>query len=186
MRLNWLDSSVNVIDKFTDYCGKAVAWLTLLMVLLSTVIVVLRYGFGLGWIALQESVLYFHSLVFMLGAAYTLKADGHVRVDIFYQKYSLTQKAWVNLIGCILLLLPFCGFVFYISFEYVSSSWQIMEKSSEAGGLPLVFVSKSFLLLLALTLALQGLAEIGRNILLLNNQACQIGLATQPSTKEGK
>jgi len=158
---------VQIIDAITELLGKWVAWLTLLMVLLTFSIVVLRYGFNLGWIAMQESVLYFHGLVFMLGAAYTLKHDGHVRVDIFYQKYSPKQKALLNLFGSLILLLPVCVFIFFISFNYVISSWQIMENSPEAGGLPLVYLNKSLILLLAITLFLQGLAEITRNVVTL-------------------
>jgi TRAP-type mannitol/chloroaromatic compound transport system permease small subunit len=165
-----LNKFVTVIDCFTESIGKVIAWFTLLMVLLTFVIVVLRYGFNLGWIAMQESVLYFHGYVFMLGAAYTLKNEGHVRVDIFYQKFSLRQKALVNLFGALFLLLPVCIFIFIISFDYVAISWQIMEKSSEAGGLPFVYVSKSLLLLLAVSLSLQGMAEIARNLLIIKNK----------------
>jgi len=165
MLLTLAKKFVKAVDACTELLGRGVAWLTLLMVLLTFSIVVLRYGFNLGWIAMQESVLYFHGFVFMLGAAYTLKHDGHVRVDIFYQKYSAKQKAWLNLFGSLLLLLPVCIFIFFISFNYVISSWQIMEQSSEAGGLPLVYLNKSLILLLAITLSLQGLAEITRNVL---------------------
>ncbi|MFT5635158.1 MAG: TRAP-type mannitol/chloroaromatic compound transport system permease small subunit [Cognaticolwellia sp.] len=167
MLLTLANKFVQTIDVITELLGKAVAWLTLLMVLLTFSIVVLRYGFNLGWIGMQESVLYFHGLVFMLGAAYTLKHDGHVRVDIFYQKYSHKQKALLNLFGSIMLLLPVCIFIFFISVNYVMSSWQIMESSPEAGGLPLVYLHKSLILLLAVTLSLQGLAEITRNLLIL-------------------
>tara|TARA_R110000744_G_scaffold39339_1_gene89621 strand:- start:4149 stop:4694 length:546 start_codon:yes stop_codon:yes gene_type:complete len=167
MLLTFANKLVQTIDAFTELLGKMVAWLTLLMVLLTFSIVVLRYGFNLGWIGMQESVLYFHGLVFMLGAAYTLKHEGHVRVDIFYQKYSLKQKAMLNLFGCVMLLLPVCIFIFFISFNYVLSSWQIMESSPEAGGLPLVYLNKTLILLLAITLALQGIAEITRNLLIL-------------------
>lgn len=171
MLLSFAQKLVNTIDCITELLGKVVAWLTLLMVLVTFSIVVLRYGFNLGWIAMQESVLYFHGFVFMLGAAYTLKHDGHVRVDIFYQQYSINQKAWLNLIGSLFLLLPVSVFIFFISFHYVISSWQIMESSAEAGGLPLVYLNKSLILLLATTLALQGIAEITRNILtLIKNQ----------------
>ncbi len=177
MLLSLAKKFVNTIDVITEVLGKGVAWLTLLMVLLTFSIVVLRYGFNLGWIAMQESVLYFHGFVFMLGAAYTLKHDGHVRVDIFYQKYSAKQKAWLNIFGSILLLLPVCIFIFFISFNYVISSWQIMEQSSEAGGLPLVYLNKSLILLLAITLILQGLAEITRNVLnLIQSDVVSAGL----------
>ncbi len=167
MLLSSLTKSVKYIDNITDIIGKLVSWLTLFMVLLVFVIVVLRYGFSVGWIGMQESVFYFHGLVFMLGAAYTLKADAHVRVDIFYQNFSTKKKALVNLFGGVFLLLPVCGFIFYISFDYVALSWRIMEKSSEAGGLPLVYLNKSFLLLLPTALILQGFAEMARNVIIL-------------------
>ena len=162
--LNWLAHVTGFIDKFTDNTGKITSWLTLFMVLLTFLIVVLRYGFNIGWIAMQESVLYLHGTVFMLGAAYTLKVDGHVRVDIFYQNFSIKGKALVNLLGALFLLLPVCIFIFYISFDYVATSWRIIEKSSEAGGLPFVYLSKSLLLLMSITLSLQGVSEICRNL----------------------
>jgi len=165
-----ITSTVDIIDTITESVGKIISWLTLFMVLLTFIIVVLRYGFNVGSIAMQESVLYFHGLVFMLGAAYTLKADGHVRVDIFYQKFSKKKQALVNIFGGLFLLLPVCIFIFFISFDYVVMSWQIMEKSPEAGGLPLVYLSKSYLFILAATLSMQGIAEIGRNILVFNSE----------------
>lgn len=178
MWVNWLSKTVTSIDKFTDYTGRLVAWFTLLMVVLSFVIVVLRYGFNVGWIGMQESVIYFHGLVFMLGAAYTLKENGHVRIDIFYQKLSIQKQAIVDLFGTLFLLFPVCIFIFYISADYVLLSWYIMEKSAEAGGLPLVYLSKSFILLLSFTLLLQGIAELARNILIL--------LQMQPKRAETK
>lgn len=167
MLLNIASKLVDIIDVLTDALGRLIAWLTLVMVLLTFTIVVLRYGFNLGWVAMQESVLYFHGLVFMLGAGYTLKHDGHVRVDIFYQKFSVKQKAWVNFIGGLTLLLPVCLFILFISIDYVLAAWQIMERSSEAGGLPLVYLNKSLILALAMTLICQGVAEILRNFLLI-------------------
>ena len=93
------------IQQLSEITGKAVSWLTLLMMLLMTLVVVLRYGFGMGWIALQESVLYLHAMVLMLGMAYTMKHDGHVRVDIFFRRFPPKKKNWVNLGGHLLLLL---------------------------------------------------------------------------------
>ncbi len=104
------------LENFTEKTGKLIAWLTLIMVLLSFLIVLLRYGFNIGSIALQESILYLHATVFMLGAAYTLKADGHVRVDIFYQKMSLKNKAKVDFFGSLILLLPVSIFIFLYLF----------------------------------------------------------------------
>jgi len=180
MLLNWLAKTVKVIDGITELTGKLISWFTLFMVLLTFTIVVLRYGFNLGWVAMQESVLYFHGLTFMLGAAYTLKDGGHVRVDIFYQKFSHRGKALVNLLGAIFLLLPVCIFIFYISFDYVAIAWKIMEKSPEAGGLPLVYLSKSFILLFSISLSLQGIAEICRNLsILLSNSSDLHSLNTE-------
>jgi TRAP-type mannitol/chloroaromatic compound transport system permease small subunit len=169
MLLTLANKLVCIIDSFTEILGKLISWLTLLMVLLTFIIVVLRYGFNLGWIAMQESVLYFHGIVFMFGAAYTLKHNGHVRVDIFYQKFSSKQKAWVNLIGGLVLLMPVCLFIFFISLNYVLAAWQIMERSSEAGGLPLVYLNKTLILALAITMVFQGVAEVLRNLFVISS-----------------
>ncbi|WP_448245937.1 TRAP transporter small permease subunit [Thalassotalea agariperforans] len=155
------------LENFTEKTGKLIAWLTLIMVLLSFLIVLLRYGFNIGSIALQESILYLHATVFMLGAAYTLKADGHVRVDIFYQKMSLKNKAKVDFFGSLILLLPVSVFIFCICFDYVSQSWAISEQSSEAGGLAFVYLNKSLLLMLPILLILQALAEMIQQVFIL-------------------
>jgi TRAP-type mannitol/chloroaromatic compound transport system permease small subunit len=130
----------------------------------------MRYGFGQGMTALQESVNYLHGTVFMLGAAYTLKHGGHVRVDIFYHRYSARTKAWVDSIGCIVFLLPLCGLILISSWDFAANAWAIRETSVEPGGLPFVYLLKSLLPLMAINLALQGLAELLRNALVLINQ----------------
>lgn len=165
-----MESLAGRLDQIAEYTGRFISWATLLMVLITFLVVVLRYVFDLGWIALQESVTYLHASVFMLGAAYTLKHQGHVRVDIFYQKMSPRSRAWVDLLGTLLLLFPVCGFIFWVSWEYVLNSWDVLEGSREAGGLPGVFLLKSLILLLPLTLGLQGMAAMLRNIRLLQDQ----------------
>ena len=151
-------------EKLVAMTGKAVAWLTLVMVLLTFAIVVLRYGFNLGWIWLQETVTYFHAIVFMLAAAWTLQEDDHVRVDIFYRDRPAAHKAMVNLLGNIIFLIPLCVFMIVIGWDYVSNSWMLMEKSREAGGLPLVFLLKSLLLLLPALLLFQLMPEVMRSV----------------------
>ena len=158
------------IDLLHARLSQIISWFTLLMVLLTFTIVVLRYGFNLGWIAMQESVMYLHAAVFMLGAAHTLKVDGHVRVDVFYRNLSARNKHLTDLIGGLLLLMPVNVFILLMSWQYVMNSWGLLESSQEAGGLPLVFVLKSFILLFAITLILQGIAEIIRNALALRNK----------------
>ena len=169
-----MESLAGRLDQIAEYTGRFISWATLLMVLVTFLVVVLRYVFDLGWIALQESVTYLHASVFMLGAAYTLKHQGHVRVDIFYQKMSPRSRAWVDLLGALLLLFPVCGFIFWVSWEYVLNSWNVLEGSREAGGLPGVFLLKSLILLLPLTLGMQGIATMLRNIMLLQDQHPQV------------
>ncbi len=159
-----LTSIANFIDRLNETIGRALAWLTLLMVLITFAVVVLRYGFDWGSIAMQESVNYLHALVFMAGAAYTFKHDEHVRVDIFYTRLSPRGKAWINLLGTLVLLLPLCLFLIWISVPYAINSWQLSEGSREAGGLPLVYWLKSFIPLMGLLLLLQGLALIARSL----------------------
>jgi len=152
----------NKLENISEWTGRGIAWLTLLMVIITFLVVVLRYLFDTGWIALQESVSYLHAMVFMLGAAYTMKHEGHVRVDIFYRKMSPVRQAWVDLLGGLLLLLPVCLFIAWSSWDYVASSWSLLEGSPEAGGLPLVFLLKTSILIMSLLVILQGVAHILR------------------------
>jgi TRAP-type mannitol/chloroaromatic compound transport system permease small subunit len=151
---------LNVVESFTETTGRLIAWLTMLMVVLVMIVVVTRYFLEVGSIALQESVTYLHCLVFMLGLAFTLKHDGHVRVDIFYRGFSPKSKAVVNLLGGILFLVPVCLLIFFTSWNYVLASWAIQETSAENNGLPFVYLLKTLMLLMPATLLLQGIAEI--------------------------
>lgn len=161
---------IKAVECLSELLGRSVAWLTLALVLLTFLVVVLRYLFNIGSVAIQESLLYLHSLIFLMGAAYTLRHDSHVRVDIFYRPMSPKGKAWVDLIGALLLLIPFCLFIFFISWEYVASSWSYFEGSREAGGIDAVFLLKSLLLLMPVTVLLQGLAQALRSLLIITGQ----------------
>ena len=147
---------------FTTLVGRSSAWLALLLVLGMVLVVVLRYGFGIGNIALQESLTYLHGSLFMLGIAYTLAEDEHVRVDVLYQRFSLRGRAWVNLLGTLFLLLPVCVAIFWLSLDYVASSWREQEASAN-GGLPFVYLLKTLLLVLPALLTVQALAEVLRH-----------------------
>lgn len=153
------------IDRLNDLIGRTIAWLTLGMVVVTFLVVLLRYAFSIGWISMQESVTYMHALVFMLGAAYTLLKGAHVRVDIFYQRVTLTTRAWIDLLGSILLLVPFCVFLIWASWDYVENSWQLLEGSREAGGLPAVFLLKTCIPAMAVLMLLQGSSTILRSII---------------------
>jgi TRAP-type mannitol/chloroaromatic compound transport system permease small subunit len=166
-----LEAVADLLDGLNEWLGRAVSWLSLLMVVVTFVIVVLRYAFDLGWIWLQESVTYMHATLFMVGAAYTLKHEGHVRVDIFYQRFTPRIRAWVDLLGSLLLLFPVCIFTFVISWWYVSTAWSRFEGSREAGGLDAVFLLKTLILVLAVLLILQGLSQAIRSLLLLQGES---------------
>lgn len=165
-----MQSIINKLELISESTGRLISWLTLFIVLVTFVVVVLRYVFDFGSIALQESISYMHAFVFMLGAAYTLKHDSHVRVDIFYRAMSPTKKAWVNLLGTLLLLFPVCLFIMYSSWDYVFTSWSQLEESGEAGGLAYVYILKTTLLLMPLLLMLQGTALALKNLMLIKNK----------------
>jgi TRAP-type mannitol/chloroaromatic compound transport system permease small subunit len=146
------DFAARVVDRM----GRSVSWLTLVMVALTFGIVVLRYGFNQGWIWLQESVTYLHAMVFMVAAAWAFQTDDHVRVDIFYRDKSSRHKNRVNLVGILLFVIPFSLFLLFIGWDYVAASWATLESSREAGGLPLVFLLKSLILIMPALLLLQS------------------------------
>lgn len=150
------------LTRFTCAIGRTSAWLALALVLVMVAVVLLRYGFGIGNIALQESLTYLHGSLFMLGIAYTLAEDEHVRVDVFYARFSPRTKAWVNLLGTMFLLLPVCGVIFGLSLHYVYMSWHELEGSAN-GGLPFVYLLKSLLLVLPVLLVIQAIAELLRH-----------------------
>jgi len=169
MKKSFSNNLCDYLDKMSEKIGQGIAWLTLFMVITQFSVVVLRYLFNIGWISMQESILYMHALVFMLGAAYTLKHDGHVRVDIFYHKMGARGKALVNVLGSLLLLLPVCVFIISYSWDYVANSWSLQEGSREAGGLAGLFLLKSSIVLLPVLLILQGTSQFIKNLLTLFN-----------------
>ena len=154
------------LDAISVAVGRATAWLTLAMVLVTFVIVVMRYVLGAGLIWLQESLTWMHAFVFMMGAAYTLQQDDHVRVDIFYRNMSPRYRAWVNLLGVLIFVIPMCGFFVYASWDYVAAAWSIREVSRNAGGLPYPFIPalKSVLIVMPVAVALQGLSLMSRSV----------------------
>ena len=136
------------------------------MVVITFVIVLMRYVFDAGLIWVQESVVWMHAMVFMLGAAYTLRSEEHVRVDVFYRTMGERGRAWIDLIGVLIFLLPLCAFLAWKSFDFVTASWSIRESSRESGGMPYPFIPllKSVLLLMPLTVALQGVSLILKSL----------------------
>lgn len=155
---------VSTIDFLTDRCGRGVAWLALALALVMCSLVVARYLFQVGAPAAQEAALYLHAALFMLGAAFTLQSDQHVRVDILYCRLSPRARAWIDCIGTLVFLIPVCMLMLVLSWDYVAASWAVRETSSDPGGLPWVYLLKTLLLLMPASLLLQGVAEFLRRL----------------------
>ena len=152
----------DTIDRLTAAIGRAAAWLALVIVVLQFTLVVARYLFSLGSIWLSETVVYAHAGLFLLAAAWTLQAGGHVRVDVFYAQAGERRKALIDLVGALVLSLPFALLLVWLSLPYAARSWAVLERSQEASGLPLVFLLKTLIPVFALLMALQGVAQAVR------------------------
>jgi TRAP-type mannitol/chloroaromatic compound transport system permease small subunit len=157
----------NLIDRLNGAIGRAAAWLALAVVLVQFAVVILRYVLGFGSIWLQESILYAHAALFLLAAAWTLAANGHVRVDIFYADATPRTKALVDLAGALLLLIPFMAVLGWYAWPYAARSWAILERSRETSGLPIVYLLKTLIPVFALLMGLQGIAQAIRALAVL-------------------
>lgn len=156
------------IDSLNDRVGKTVSWLAITMVLLQFSVVVMRYIFGINFIAMQESVVYMHASLFMIGASYTLLHEGHVRVDIFYRDATADRQALVDLLGAVFFLLPVCAVIMWHGLPYFQQSWSMLEGSPETSGIQAVFVLKFLIVLFAGLIGLQGIAMALRSALTLH------------------
>jgi TRAP-type mannitol/chloroaromatic compound transport system permease small subunit len=151
------------IERVTRTIGSAVAWCAVAMVAIEFLVVLLRHVFGLGFLAMQESVIYLHAATFMLAAAAVLARDRHVRIDIFVgTASSARRRAIVDLMGAVIFLLPLAVVVGLLALPYVARSWAILERSKDTSGLPLVFLLKSLIPAFALLIGLQALAMAAR------------------------
>jgi len=146
------------MDTVNAAVGFAAAWFALFMVLMQFTVVIMRYVFSYGSIMMQESIWYMHGLLFMLGAGYTLLREAHVRLDVFYSRFTARAKALVNLLGCALLLMPLCAFTWWLSWSFVVNSWAVMEGSTETSGLPLIYLYKTVILVFAALVGAQSVS----------------------------
>ena len=156
--MSTLRQLASLIEGLNRFIGRVVMWLLLAMVLVQFTIVILRHVFAIGSIPLQESVWTLNGLAFMLAAGYVAFRDGHVRVDVVYREAGNRTRAAIDLLGCLLLLLPLCIFTFWMSMPYVASSWRVLEGSREVGGLPGLFLFKTVIPVFAVLLGLQAVA----------------------------
>ncbi len=167
------------IDTMNERIGRTVAWLALLMVLTQFVVVVMRYVFGIGSVAMQESIVYMHATLFLVIAGYTLLHNGHVRCDIFYAEATPKRKALIDIFGVFVFLLPMCALIGWTAWPYVVSAWAVYEGSPEGGlGIPAVYLLKSTMLVFVVLVALQGLSLAAHSLLLL------FGIETKPGAHD--
>ncbi len=151
---------ISFANNLNDFFGKMVAWLVLAMILMTIILVSVHFLFNSSSRMAEESVIYMFAILFMVGVSYTLKHNNHVRVDIFYNKMSPRQRAFVDLGGTLLFLIPFCLVMFWLSLTPVINSWSLLEGAKDSGGIPALFILKSFLLIMPTLLLIQGVATI--------------------------
>ena len=156
--LNLLKVFCGAIDSVNEAVGRMVSWVSLLLVLVVFVDVFMRYLFRTSFVFVQEMEWHLFAFIFLIGAGYTLLHDGHVRVDIIYQRLSLKGRAWVNLLGVIFFLIPGCWLVISTSWHFVSNSFSMLEGSPDPGGIPYRFIVKGTMTVGYALLLLQGLS----------------------------
>lgn len=166
-----MEKVAGVLERVNSIIGNTLCWAALGMLLLQFVIVLLRYVFGYSFIFLDEGVLYFHAAIFMLGAGYTFLVNGHVRVDIFYSKFSEQAQSWIDVFGHLFLLAPALGVLLWFSWPTVRSSWAILEGPISVGGIPASFLLKSLIPAYCVLLLLQGAAALIRDVLRLKGHS---------------
>ena len=156
--MNALKTLSGWIDAVNEWIGQLVAWVTLGLVVVVFIDVVMRYVFNTSYVFTQELEWHLFGFIFLMGAGYTLLHDGHVRVDIIYQRMSPRAQAWTNLIGVMFFLLPGCIMVVVTSWKFTHNAWMVMEGSPDPGGIPLRFLIKGTITVGFLLLTLQGLS----------------------------
>jgi TRAP-type mannitol/chloroaromatic compound transport system permease small subunit len=159
-----LNRALYFLDSLNEYLGRALSWLTVALVAVVCLDVFARYLLKTGSALFPELEWHLFSMIFLLGAGYTLRHEQHVRVDVLYSNFSPLGKAWLNLIGHSLLLIPFCLLLIYISQPLVYNAWLTQEVSPDAGGLPYRFLIKSVIPAAAVLLLIQGAAQIGKSL----------------------
>ncbi len=166
-----MSALADFLDGINKVTGRLVRWLVLFMMCVQFGVVLLRYVFGVSDIALNESVLYMHAALFMLGAGYTLLVDEHVRVDIFYARLNDRRKAWVDVAGHLFFLVPAVGMLLYWSWPTVRNAWAILEGAISVGGIPASFLLKTLIPAFCILLLVQSIAILLRKFLQLSSRA---------------
>lgn len=192
-----ISTIISLLDTITERCGHLVSWLVLVLIILTLAVAVPRYLLSNDWFlslhlfyldwesirtiysryvnALGDSVQYVHAIIFMVGVSYALKQGDHVRIDIVYRKLKPRERAWVNIICYLTLFFPLFIFLLVMSTPYVMNSWNVLESSARPGGLPFIYLLKTFLLIMPAMMILQGIAQLLRNMQILSADATTLG-----------
>lgn len=166
--MQMLEKFVSFADSLSGKVGSLIGWLTTLMVLVVFYDTVMRYAFNRGNVALQELEWHLFSIVFLIGAAYTLKEGGHVRVDILFINFSKKTKAWIDLVGTFVFLIPFCIIIIYSTQKFIGNSWAVREISPDPGGLPGRYILKAMIPAGFVLLIIQGLSEACKSLMVIS------------------
>ncbi len=172
--MNFLKKISQLIDTINEFTGLFAAWLTSFMVITVVYDVIMRYGFKKGNIAVQEMEWHIFAVVFLIGAAYSLKKDAHVRVDILYTKLSTRQKAWIDFLGTLIFLIPFSLMVIYSTKNFIESSWAVREVSPDPGGLPGRYILKMMIPAGFVLLILQGISQAIKNFFIIIGKESEV------------
>ena len=153
-----------LIDKLTDNIANGLLYILIVLIVLVFSTVFFRYVFNMSYIIIQEIIMYLHALIFMFGISYALKENSHVKIDVLYNSLNKTTQRVISIAGLVSFILPTALFIIYISIDMVTQSWTILEGSSEAGGLNLVFILKSLIPISGFLILLQGISELIKHI----------------------
>lgn len=176
---------IRIINFISEWSGRVAMWLALILFIVTAYETFQRYLFRSTSVALQEMTWHLYSLLFLLGLAYTLKHDGHVRVDIFYDRMSRRNKAWINLFGILVLIIPFCLLMIGFSWQFTATAYQIGERSGDPGGLPARWLLKGAIPVGFGLLLLQGISEIFKNLFALFQSQKNFSQSKNGSGKKG-
>ena len=165
--MNALEKIADAIDAFSTFIGRILSWVMIPVVAVSFSVVVMRYAFGKGYPWMQEAYIWMHGAAVLLCAAWVLKEGGHVRVDLFYKKWTATTRAWSDLFGVVVFLYPMMGFLFWWSLPVVQRSWRLLERSPTSDGLQFVYLMKTVIPVFCVLVMIQGLSMAFRSIVLI-------------------
>ena len=153
-----------LIDKLTNNIANGLLYILIVLIVLVFSTVFFRYVFNMSYIIIQEIIMYLHALIFMFGISYALKENSHVKIDVLYNSLNKRTQSVISIAGLVSFILPTALFIIYISIDMVTQSWMILEGSSEAGGLNLVFILKSLIPISGFLILLQGISELIKHI----------------------